>query len=67
MEQFYKLKEESTTDKLKCAYKAIFLNRTTFSGIFKSGPIGGKDQISKYPIDCRYNAIKIKKKIIACN
>lgn len=67
LEQFYKLKEEVTTDKLQCAYKAIFLNRTTFSGIFKSGPIGGKDQKSQYTVDCRYNAAKIKKKILACN
>lgn len=67
LEQFYKLKETPTTDKLECAYKAIFLNRTTFSGIFKSGPIGGKEQKSKYTVDCRYNATKIKKKILACN
>ena len=67
LEQFYKLKEEDTADKLRCAYKAIFLNRTTFSGILKSGPIGGKEQNSKYPVDCRYNAAKLKKKILACN
>tara|TARA_R110000868_G_scaffold75946_3_gene218776 strand:+ start:3497 stop:4306 length:810 start_codon:yes stop_codon:yes gene_type:complete len=67
LENFYKLKEEVTSDKLRCAYKAIFLNRTTFSGILKSGPIGGKDQNSKYTVDCRYNANKLKKKIIACN
>ena len=67
LEFFYKLREENTTDKLRCAYKAIFFNRTTFSGIFKSGPIGGKEQKSKYTVDCRYNANKLKKKILACN
>jgi len=67
LEQFYKLKGEATNDKLRCAYKAIFLNRTTFSGILKSGPIGGKDQKSEYTVDCRYNADKLKKKITACN
>lgn len=67
LELFYKLKEEVTSDKLRCAYKAIFLNRTTFSGILKSGPIGGKEQNSEYTIDCRYNADKLKKKIMACN
>lgn len=67
LEQFFKLKEEETQDKLFCAYKAIFLNRTAFSGIFKSGPIGGKEQKSKYTVDCRYNAVKLKKKILACN
>lgn len=67
LELFYKLRGEDTKDKLRCAYKAIFFNRTTFSGIFKSGPIGGKEQKSKYTVDCRYNAVKLKKKILACN
>src|SRR5271169_974771 len=33
LELFYKLREEVTTDEVRCAYKAIFFNRTTFSGI----------------------------------
>lgn len=67
LEQFYKLREDEDQSKLVQAYKAIFFNRTTFSGILKSGPIGGKDQKSKYPVNCRYNADKIKKKIVAMN
>ncbi len=67
LEQFYKLRALEEPDRLECAYSAIFFNRTTFSGILKSGPIGGKEQKSKYPVDCRYNAAKIKKKIIAMN
>jgi DNA adenine methylase len=67
LELFYKLREEETVDEIRCAYKAIFFNRTTFSGIFKSGPIGGKEQKSAYTIDCRFNSDKLKKKIIACN
>jgi len=67
LEQFYKLRAIEEPDRLQCAYNAIFFNRTTFSGILKSGPIGGKGQKSKYPVDCRYNAAKIKKKIIAMN
>ena len=67
LELFYKLREEQTTDPIRCAYKAIFFNRTTFSGILYSGPIGGKNQASKYPVDCRYNAKKLKTKILACH
>ena len=67
LDLFYKLREEDTKDELRCAYKAIFFNRTTFSGIFYSGPIGGKEQKSKYTVDCRYNAKKLKSKILACN
>lgn len=67
LEQFYKLRASQESDRLECAYKAIFFNRTTFSGIFRSGPIGGKNQKSDYPVDCRYNAGKIKKKINSIN
>lgn len=67
LELFYKLREEDTKDEVRCAYKAIFFNRTTFSGIFYSGPIGGKEQKSKYTIDCRYNSSKLKKKVLECH
>lgn len=67
LELFYKLREENTKDEIRCAYKAIFFNRTTFSGIFYSGPIGGKEQKSKYTIDCRYNYKKLKNKILECH
>lgn len=67
LEQFYKLQESQPNDEIEAAYRAIFLNRTAFSGIAKSGPIGGKEQQSKYTVDCRYNSKKLKTKIIACN
>jgi len=39
------------------AFKCLFLNRTSFSGILASsaGPLGGKYQTSKYKINCRFN------------
>jgi site-specific DNA-adenine methylase len=39
------------------AFKCLFLNRTTFSGILhgRAGPIGGRKQESQYKIDCRFN------------
>ncbi|MBF0556887.1 MAG: DNA adenine methylase [Nitrospirae bacterium] len=43
------------------AYFAVFFNRTAFSGIQTSGPIGGYEQKSKYTIYCRYNAKRIIK------
>ncbi len=67
LELFYKLRETKTNDEIECAYRALFFNRTTFSGIAYSGPIGGKEQKSKYTVDCRYNAKKLKEKIIVCN
>lgn len=67
LELFYKLRETATIDEVQCAYRAIFFNRTAFSGILSSGPIGGKEQKSKYTVDCRYNYSKLKEKIIYCN
>lgn len=67
LELFYKLREAPAIDDIGAAYRAIFFNRTTFSGIAYSGPIGGKDQKSQYTVDCRYNPKKLKEKILACN
>lgn len=68
LELFYKLREDkSSTDDVTAAYKSIFFNRTTFSGIHYSGPIGGKEQKSKYTVDCRYNFKKLKTKLLSCN
>ncbi len=38
------------------AWKCLYLNRTSFSGILslKAGPLGGKSQASKFKIDCRF-------------
>lgn len=66
LELFYKLRETPATNIVERAYRAIFFNRTTFSGIASSGPIGGKEQKSQYHVDCRYNVDKLKKKIRAC-
>jgi DNA adenine methylase len=43
------------------AFKCLFLNRTTFSGILhgRAGPIGGRKQESQYKIDCRFNKVAI--------
>ncbi|MEI7867358.1 MAG: DNA adenine methylase [Candidatus Methylumidiphilus sp.] len=43
------------------ALACLFFNRTNFSGVLHSGPIGGKDQSSDYKLDCRFN----KKDIIS--
>lgn len=38
------------------AWKCLFLNRTSFSGILsrRAGPLGGKAQKSAYGVDCRF-------------
>jgi DNA adenine methylase len=57
VELFQKLREVEPADVVGQAYHAVFFNRTTFSGILESGPIGGyKNQATAtWKIDCRYN------------
>ena len=50
---------------LEMGLACIFLNRANFSGILNAGPIGGKDQRSKYKIDCRTKKDDIIGRILA--
>jgi DNA adenine methylase len=67
IEQFYRLRETPPNGEIEEAHYGLFFNRTTFSGILSSGPIGGKEQKSKWAVDCRYNATKLKEKIKTCH
>lgn len=44
-------------------FATFFINRTSRSGILKGGVIGGRKQLSKYPLDCRYNKVNLCKTI----
>jgi len=44
---------------LDVGFSTLFLNRTNYSGILMSGPIGGFDQERDYKIDCRFNKERI--------
>lgn len=60
---FRRLRETEPKTLTDAAYHAVFFNRTTFSGIATSSPIGGYGQQSKWAIDCRYNVDKLQKNI----
>lgn len=45
------------------AFAALFFNRTNFSGVLHSGPIGGQEQSSDYSIDCRFNRVELTERI----
>jgi len=64
IELFYHLKDTPPISLEDFAYRGIFFNRTTFSGIETAGPIGGRLQKSQWTIDCRYNAAKLKTEIL---
>lgn len=52
-------------NRLEIGFSTFFLNRTNRSGIIdKAGPIGGKEQIGNYSIDCRFNKSKLKEQIV---
>ena len=59
VELFRQLRREKTSDIVEMAYRAVFFNRTTFSGIHMSGPLGGYDQSRQYKITDRYLATRI--------
>lgn len=44
-------------------FAVLYLNRTNRSGILKAGPIGGKNQIGSYKMDCRFNRESLIRKI----
>lgn len=60
------LKNGYHSDNIGKAYKCLFLNRTSFSGILhkSAGPIGGIGQNNKYKIDCRFNRTILAKRIL---
>lgn len=64
VELFAQLRNSKPETLIDRAYRAIFFNRCTFSGIENSGPIGGINQESKWKIDCRYNSSKLKTRIL---
>jgi DNA adenine methylase len=55
MTLFKSLRAEAPSDDVERAYRAVFFNRTTFSGISTANPIGGWSQTSRWAINCRYN------------
>lgn len=69
-EAFYQFKEELKADGLQCsvdiAFKKIAVHQISFSGLgtMAGGPLGGKDQLSEYKIDSRWNANTLNRKIM---
>lgn len=50
---------EQFDDLLDVGFSTLFLNRTNFSGILTSGPIGGFNQTGNYKLNCRFNKNRI--------
>jgi DNA adenine methylase len=67
VEEWLRLRQMDPENRLDAAYKCIFLNRTSFSGLLtkRCGPIGGHLQTGSYLIDCRFNRDRISARIAA--
>lgn len=65
VEKWNRLRRESPSCVRERAFKGLFLNRTSFSGVLapSAGPLGGQSQQSKYKIDCRFNKETIVQRI----
>lgn len=56
-------KNKDNVDLLTLGFSTFYLNRTNRSGIIQAGPIGGRNQMGNYKMDCRYNTDVLIKKI----
>ena len=56
LDNWNRFKQEEPKSIRENAIACLYLNRTSFSGIMRPevGPLGGKEQKSDYPIDCRF-------------
>lgn len=66
IEKWYEYKQFQPKTKREYAIACLFLNRTSFSGIIRDeiGPLGGRNQESKYKIDCRFPRTTLIDRII---
>jgi DNA adenine methylase len=53
------IKHQHPEDRVGRAFQAIFVNRTSFSGIWSAGPLGGRGQKGQTNIDDRWRPEKI--------
>jgi DNA adenine methylase len=66
MEEWHRqraVQQQARASRLALGFSTLFLNRTNRSGILKGGVIGGLEQKSKYPLDCRFNRVDLVRKV----
>lgn len=72
IETFYAAREavhDACVDEFRLAQAAFLLNRCSRSGMIRSdvGPIGGRSQMGRWKLDCRWNAPALAERIRAVN
>jgi len=66
--EWERIKKTRFRARRQMAFACLFLNRTSFNGTlhWRAGPIGGKEQTSKYAIDCRFPRERLVQRLRAC-
>ena len=70
---FYEFKQsdgDETIEELRAGFRKLALHQMSVSGFgaMSGGPLGGREQNNpKYPVDCRWNASRLKRHVAACH
>lgn len=64
---FREVVDSAPTTPHELAFRFYFLNRTSFSGLWRGGPIGGHTQSSRWKVDAEWRAEKSVKDIVEAN
>lgn len=67
--ELWKQKRQQTFHQsiIEKGFDFLFFNRTNYSGIYNASLLGGVEQKSNYPIDCRWNPTLLCQSIISCS
>ena len=63
LDYFNNLRATKPKTDIEQAFRAVFFNKTTFSGMYFSTPIGGVKQTGKWKVDCYYKPHLLLKRI----
>lgn len=63
LDYFNKLRKTKPKNDVEKAFQSVFFNKTTFSGMSFSTPIGGVRQTGKWKVDCYYKPPLLLKRI----
>lgn len=69
VDDFYAFKADLGDGEDEQAFRKLVLHQTSYSGLGAKagGPLGGKNQLSKYGVDCRWSPTRLEKNILACS
>lgn len=69
VKDFYEFKENTGKTVFEKAFHKLVLHQISYSGLgsMAGGPMGGKSQMSKYGVDCRWYPKKLEAGILKCS